>query len=85
MGKLTVLICSLVLAGCCTAPRVEYRVADVPEPPVITRPDLGSLNITYSTPLEQIVQTMREDIKKLQAAFLKQEIALDVYRKKEPK
>ena len=75
----------LALAGCASAPKVEYRVADVPEPPRIERPVLDSLNIDYSMPVEQIVQAMREDIKKLQAAILQYEKALDAYRKKDTK
>lgn len=74
-----------ILTGCASQPQVEYRVAKIPEPPRIERPDLGSLNITYSMKLEEIVQIMREDIKKLQATIMQYEKALDVYRNKETK
>lgn len=83
--RLLIISCVLALAGCSTAPKVEYRVADVPEPPKIERPELNSLNINSSMPLEQIVQAFREDIKKLQATVLQYEKALDAYRKKDTK
>lgn len=75
----------LALSGCASQPKVEYRVADVPEPPRIERPVLGSLNITYDMKLEEIVQIMREDIKKLQATVMQYEKSLDAYRKKDAK
>lgn len=83
--KLIAIAFVLALSGCASQPKVEYRVADVPEPPRIERPVLGSLNITYDMKLEEIVQIMREDIKKLQATVMQYEKSLDAYRKKDAK
>lgn len=83
--KLIAIAFVLALSGCASQPKVEYRVADVPEPPRIERPVLGSLNITYDMKLEEIVQIMREDIKKLQATVMQYEKSLDAYRKKDTK
>lgn len=83
--KLIAIAFVLAMSGCASQPKVEYRVADVPEPPRIERPVLGSLNITYDMKLEEIVQIMREDIKKLQATVMQYEKSLDAYRKKDTK
>lgn len=83
MGRLTAIIAAILLAGCASTAQVQYRVVDVPAPPKIERPTLESLNIHVGMSLEQIVQTFRADIKKLQATIMQHETALDVYRKKD--
>jgi len=80
-----VFLSMLILAGCCTAPRVEYRVADIPEPPKVERPVLESVNINSGMDAGSIIQTFRADIKRLQATILEYEKILDSYRKKDTK
>lgn len=75
----------IYLAGCASQPQVVYRTADVPEPPVITRPELESVNITSAMDPGTILQALRSDIKKLQATILEYEKALGAYRKKDTK
>lgn len=83
--RLLALSSMIYLAGCATAPQVEYRVAPVPEPPVITRPELESINIDSSMDPGRILQAFRADIKKLQSTIMEYEKALDAYRKKDTK
>lgn len=69
----------LLLTGCAT--RVEYRVTEVPEPPVISRPDLPVLSITKEMDPGTVIQLHRETIKRLQAWGQELENALNAYRK----
>lgn len=81
-----IVCCSMIyLAGCATAPQIEYRVADIPAPPTITRPELESVNITSAMDPGTILQAFRADIKRLQSTILEYEKALDAYRKKDTK
>ena len=70
----------LALTGCASAPNV--RIADVPEPPVIARPDLPVLNITATMDAGQVLSLHRQTIKILQAYAAELEAALNAYRKK---
>lgn len=72
-----------ILAGCQCTPKVEYRIVDIPEPPVINRPELPVLNVNSSMNAGQIIQLHRETIKVLQSWGLQLEAALDAYRKKQ--
>jgi PBP1b-binding outer membrane lipoprotein LpoB len=76
------LLLALLLTGC-AAPKtqIEYRVADVPEPPVINRPDLPVLTITKDMDPGTIIQLHRETILVLKAWGLELEAALNAYRK----
>ena len=76
------LISPVLLAGCATNPQIEYRVADIPEPPVINRPDLPVLAATPDMTPGQVIQLHRETIKVLESWGLQLEAALDAYRKK---
>lgn len=78
---LSMLILSFSLIGCASKPVVEYRVADVPEPPKIQRPVLDSVNINSNMDPGTIIQTFRTDIKRLQATIKEYEAVLDSYRK----
>lgn len=80
-----VLLLALLLAGCASAPTVEYRVAEIPEPPVITRPELPVLNMPSGADAGTVIQFHRETIKILQAYAKELEAALNAYRKKDPK
>jgi hypothetical protein len=75
----------LLLAGCASTPQVEYRVIDVPEPPVIQRPELPVLNIKPGDDAGTVLQLHRETIKVLQSFAKELETALNAYRKKEVK
>jgi hypothetical protein len=77
-------IFALSVVGCATQPQIEYRVADVPEPPTVNRPELPVLAITKDMDPGTIVQLHRETIKRLQAWGLELEAALNAYRKKAP-
>lgn len=68
-----------LLIGCATQP--EYRVVDIPEPPVVNRPELPVLTITKDMDPGTIIQLHRETIKRLQAWGLELEAALNAYRK----
>ena len=80
MAKVTLFLC-LLLAGCATT-KVEYRYLDVPEPPVINRPELPALSATKDMDPGTVIQLHRETIKLLQAWGLELEAALNAYRKK---
>lgn len=75
------LIIVLILAGCATKPQIEYRVAEIPEPPVITRPVLDVLDINTTMDPGTVLQLHRSTILKLKAWGLELETALDAYRK----
>lgn len=84
MVKLLLIV--LLLSGCAAQTKIEYRVADVPEPPVMVRPDLPVLNIKPGDDAGFVIQMHRQTIKILQSYAQELESALDVYRKpKEPK
>lgn len=70
----------LLLAGCATT-KVEYRVADIPEPPVIQRPELPVLNTRPGDDAGVVIQLHRETIKLLQGYAKELEAALNAYRK----
>lgn len=70
---------ALLLSGCATT---EYRVVDVPEPPVIKRPDLPVLSATKDMDAGTVLQLHRETILVLQAWGRELEAALDAYRKR---
>lgn len=69
------------LTGCATT-RVEYRTADIPEPPVITRPALPTDGLTAGQDAGTVLQLHRETIKVLQSWGKELEEALNAYRKK---
>jgi len=72
----------LLLTGCASVPQIEYRVAQIPQPPVINRPELPVLLITKDMDPGTIIQLHRETIKVLQSWGLELEAALNSYRKK---
>lgn len=76
-----VAIILLVISGCACKPQIEYRVADIPEPPKITRPALDVLEINNTMDPGTILQLHRSTILKLKAWGLELETALDAYRK----
>jgi hypothetical protein len=76
-----VAIILLVISGCACKPKIEYRVADIPEPPVITRPALDVLEINNIMDPGTIIQLHRSTILKLKSWGLELETALDAYRK----
>ena len=71
----------LLLTGCAHQAQIEYRVAEVPEPPVINRPELPILLATKDMDPGTIIQLHRETIKVLQSWGLELEAALNAYRK----
>ena len=71
----------LVSTGCATKTTTQYRVLDVPEPPIIARPDLDVLLINSSMDAGTIIQLHRQTIIKLKAWGLELEQALNAYRK----
>lgn len=79
--KRVLLIVMLALGGCASAPKVEYRVADYPEPPVIQRPELPVLTITKDMPAGEVIQLHRQTIVILEGYAAKLEAALAAYRK----
>lgn len=74
-----------LLTACSTAPKIEYRVADVSEPLKVNRPELPVLTVTKDMDPGTVIQLHRETIKLLQAWGLELEAALNAYRKKDPK
>lgn len=70
----------LLLTGCATT-QIEYRVADIPEPPVIVRPELPVLNTKPGDDAGTVLQLHRETIKLLQGYAKELEAALNAYRK----
>ena len=77
-------LASLSLAGCaCFKPQIEYRTADVPEPPAIKRPDLEVLTINSDMDPGAVIQAHRTTIINLKSWGLELEKALDAYRKKQ--
>jgi len=77
LGKLLVI---LLLAGCGTT-KIEYRYLELPEPPVINRPELPVLEISKEMDAGTVLQLHRQTIKILQAWGLELEAALSAYRK----
>jgi len=75
------LLAALVLTGCASKTTTEYRVLDVPEPPVIARPELDVLSINSSMDAGTIIQLHRQTIIRLKAWGLELEQALNAYRK----
>ena len=71
----------LALTGCACKPVIEYRVADIPEPPVIQRPELPVLNSRSGDDAGTVIQLHRETIKLLQGYAKELEAALNAYRK----
>ena len=80
MEKLIIMLLML-LAGCATAPQIEYRVADYPQPPVIERPALPVETITKEMTPGEVIQKHRETIIVLEGYAQKLEAALNAYRK----
>jgi hypothetical protein len=68
------------MAGCATAPQIEYRYLKWPEPPVITRPELEVLKLKSGDTPATVIQAHRQDILSLQKWGLELEGALTVYR-----
>lgn len=79
---LFMLILAASVAGCATTPQIEYRVAQIPEPPVVNRPELPVLKVTKDMDPGTILQLHRETIKVLQSWGLELEAALNAYRTK---
>ena len=75
------LLIVLFLSGCACKPQIEYRVSDIPEPPVITRPVLDVLDINTTMDPGTVLQLHRSTILKLKSWGLELETALDAYRK----
>jgi hypothetical protein len=68
------------MAGCATAPQIEYRYLKVPEPPVITRPELEVVKLQPGATAATVIQAHRQDILSLQKWGLELEGALNAYR-----
>lgn len=81
MVKSLIFVC-LILASCASATKIEYRYAELPDPPVIARPELDVLQADPSMSAATIIQLHRSTILKLKSWGLELEKALDVYRKK---
>jgi len=82
MVKILIFSCILFFAGCASPSKIEYRYSELPEPPVISRPELDVLQADYSMDAATIIQLHRSTIIKLKSWGLELEKALDVYRKK---
>lgn len=72
---------ALALTGCAHT-QVEYRYVDLPEPPVIARPDLKTQTLKAGDSPATVVQAHREDVLNLQSWGKQLEAALDGFRKK---
>lgn len=75
------ILIAVLLTGCASTTKIEYRVADIPEPPIINRPELPVLNISSGDDPGFVIQLHRETIKILQSYARELEVALDAYRK----
>lgn len=65
----------LILSGCQTVP----KVAEVPEPPIITQP--ARPNLPINTPPDIVVKSTMDYILQLEAALKQAIAALNIYRK----
>lgn len=80
MRKL-ILIAALVLSGCATKPAVEYRMADVPEPPVLTSCVSETAGLPDSASDGQVIQSLFSDYIQCKAKNEEALRALEAYRK----
>lgn len=70
----------LILSGCAHT-QVEYRYVDLPEPPVIARPDLKTQSLRPGDAPADVIQAHRSDIVSLQSWGRQLEAALNGYRR----
>jgi len=81
MTSLFKLLPVLLLSACACKPQIEYRTAEIPEPPAIQRPVLDTDALNTGADAGVVLQAHRSTIIKLKAWGLELEKALDAYRK----
>ena len=81
--KKLILIVALVLSGCATKPAVEYRMADVPEPPVLTSCISETAGLPDSASDGQVIRSLFSDYIQCKAKNEEALRALEAYRKAE--
>lgn len=85
MEKVSVILMSIILAGCATKTQIEYVEIPPKTPPVIERPFLETERIKPGDDPGTVIQAHRLAIKQLQKWGMELETALDAYRKKDDK
>lgn len=76
----TFLVSAILLLSGCATQQQEIRVEKLPEPPVITVPELAIHKLTETSPVDEVVQAYYETIVRLQGALEEALAALEVYR-----
>lgn len=75
------LILCLALTGCATTKTVEYRMADVPEPPVLTSCVSATANLPDSAADGVVIESLFRDYLKCKSKNDEAIRALEAYRK----
>ena len=78
--RVFILLLMVCLVGC-SAFQTKTVVAQLPEPPTITRPDLESDNLTEDMTIDVLIQAYRVSIIKLKDYAKQLEKTLDTYRR----
>lgn len=79
--KMALVAIALVLSGCAGKTRIEYRVVDLPEPPVLTSCTSTVSSMSDSASDGAVIQGLFSDYIKCKAKNEEALKALDAYRK----